>query len=154
MFTSDKITSIDLSAVGHFSAVFDDDEASILNLCASLEVEAVKVYNCPGFEFLYFAQQGDIGLRRLKHFMGNAAYYPIIGYYSDSPPIDAAGTHYSIFEHEMRAVYMRWRIGVEQADLAHHINARHVMVFLKKWHERARPRSAIGLNGPSARTPL
>ena len=135
LFTSDKITSIDLSAIGHLSPVFNDDNASILNLCASLEVGAVMVYNCPGFEFMYFAQQGGVELKRLKDFMGNAAFYPIIGYYS-GPAMDAGNTQYSIFEHDIRGAYMRWRLGVEQAGVANHVNGMHVLIFLKRWHEQ------------------
>ncbi len=43
---------------------------------------------------------------------------------------------YSIFEHDIRAVYMRWRLGVEHADVANHINHMHVLMFLKRWHEQ------------------
>jgi hypothetical protein len=85
---------------------------------------------------MYFALQGDMGLKRLKAFMGNAAFFPIIGYHSDIPRLDGASTDYSIFKHEIRAVYMRWRLGVEQADVANHINGMHVLMFLKIWFEQ------------------
>jgi hypothetical protein len=144
LFTSNTITSIDLSAVGHYSPVFNDDEDSILNLCTSFEVGAVPVFDCPGFDFFYFAQQGGVELKRLKDFMGSAAFFPIIGYVSDCPPVRADMMPFSIFEHDIRAVYMRWRLGVEHAVSAHHLNHMHVLMFLKRWHEqvlRQRPKA-------------
>ena len=122
--------------MGHYSPVFNDDEDSILNLCTSFEVGAVPVFDCPGFDFLYFAQQGGAELKRLKDFMGNASYFPIIGYVSDCPPVRADKMPYSIFEHDIRAVYMRWRLGVEHADSANHLNHLHLLMFLKRWHEQ------------------
>jgi hypothetical protein len=134
IFTSDKITSVDLSSVGHFSPEFSDDGVSILNICAGLEVGAVPVLNCPGFEFMFFAQQGGVELQRIRKFLGNIDF-PIIGYHA-RPPMDADGTHYSIFEHDIRATFIQWRMGVEQANVAYHINAGHVMIFLKKLYEQ------------------
>ena len=122
--------------MGHYSPVFNDDEDSILNLCTSFEVGAVPVFDCPGFDFFYFAQQGGVELKRLKDFMGSAAFFPIIGYVSDCPPVRADKMPYSIFEHDIRAVYMRWRLGVEHADSANHLNHLHVLMFLKRWHEQ------------------
>ena len=136
IFTSDKITCVDLSAVGHFIPEFNDNGASILNLCVSLEVGAVTVLNCPGFgeeDYMYFVQQGGVEIMRMKAFLRHSSF-PVIGYYA-RPHMDAAGTHYSIFMHEIRAVYMQWRMGAEQAERSLHINVRHIYMFLKKFHD-------------------
>ena len=66
IYTSDTITSVDLSCVGHLSPKFSDDAASICNLFATLEVGAVPVVHCPGFDFMFFAQQGGVELQRIK----------------------------------------------------------------------------------------
>ena len=136
IFTSDKITCVDLSAVGHFIPEFNDNGASILNLCVSLEVGAVAVLNCPGSgeeDYMYFVQQGGVEIMRMKAFLRHSSF-PVIGYYA-RPHMDAAGTHYSIFMHEIRAVYMQWRMGAEQAERSLHINVRHIYMFLKKFHD-------------------
>ena len=135
VFTSDMISCVDLSAIGQLSPEFNDDGDSILQLCASLEpIGVVPVHNCPGFEpSVSFALQGGDTLMRLKQYFGDTDF-PVIGYYA-SGPIDAAGTHYSIFEHEIRAKFIQWRIGVEQAQVAHHLSGRHVLCFLKIYYE-------------------
>ena len=134
IFTSDTITSVDLSAVGDVRPEFNNDEYSILNLCASLEVGGVAVCHCPGFDFMYFALQGGVELQRIKSFLGNIDF-PVIGYYA-RPPLHADHTDYYVFEHAIRATFMQWRMEVEQAVAARHINARHVLMFIKKFFEQ------------------
>ena len=135
IYNSDTITSVDLSCVGILSPKFSDDAASICNLFATLEVGAVPVVHCPGFDFMFFAQQGGVELQRIKDFVRINLDFPVIGY-DASPPMDAAGTCYSIFKHDIRAAYIQWRMGVEQAYVAHHINARHVLLFIKVLYEQ------------------
>ena len=83
---------------------------------------------------MYFAQQGGVELQRIKEFVGIHLDFPVIGY--DVSPMNAADTHYSIFKHDIRASYIQWRMGVEQVNVAHHINARHVLLFLKVLYEQ------------------
>ena len=129
------ITSIDLSSIGHLSPAFtDDDEASIRRVCEELQVGAVQVLNCPGFDFNYFAQQGGVELQRIRAFLGNNIDFSVIGYLAGRS-MDAFHTPYSIFRHDIYAAFIQWRMGVEQATVAHHINAKHVLVYLKKLYD-------------------
>ena len=84
--------------------------------------------NCPGFHFEYFAREGWDELRRLGAFFGNVAF-PVVGYTAST--MNANFTHYSFYQHDIRASYLEWRLAVQRTEMARHLNARHLLLNLK-----------------------
>ena len=131
IFRSDAIAHVDLSTIGVVNPEANDSVSSILQVCTELEVGVVKVINCPGFDFEYFAREGWDELRRLKAFFGNVAF-PFVGYAAST--MDADFTHYSLYQHDIRAAYLEWRLGVQRAVMARHVHARHLLLNLKDYY--------------------